>query len=58
MILGYKKAYQVYDDKFQAMESIFQILMPLSIVCEFKNSLYADWIIEKNPPLLIANEGV
>ena len=58
MILGYKKAYQVYDDKFQAIESIFQVLMPLSILCEFKNSLYADWIIEKNSPLLIAIEGV
>ena len=58
MILGYKKAYQEYSDKFQAIESIFQVLMPLSILCEFKNSLYADWIIEKNSPLLIAIEGV
>ena len=58
MISGYKKAYQVYDDKFQAIKSIFQVLMPLSILCEFKNLLYADWIIEKNSPLLIAIEGV
>ena len=46
MIIRYKKAYQEYNDKFQAIESIFQVVMPLSI-CEFKNLFYADWIIEK-----------